>query len=115
MNQQTIISIETSNGTVNAFRLASGAAVSWLADEWEFVGQKRWALIFRTVGFRVVDDAEAVQGWRSVQELELRFEGAPGVDVRRLLLNPKPIFLADALAVWPDVGLVDMEQVPMAA
>jgi len=34
MDQQTIISIETSNGTVNTFRLAGGAAVSWLADEW---------------------------------------------------------------------------------
>ena len=115
MDQQTIISIETSNGTVNAFRLASGAAVSWLADEWEFVGQESRDLVFRTVGFRVLDDDQEVRGWRSVYELEFRFEGTPTVEVRRLLLNPKPLFLADALAVWPDVRLVDMGQVLMAA
>lgn len=108
MNQQTIIAIETRNGPVNALRLADGTVISWLAEEWELIGHEAKGLVCRTVGFRVLDDDQEVRGWRSVYELEFRFEGTPTVEVRRLLLNPKPIFLADALAVWPDVRLVDM-------
>jgi hypothetical protein len=98
MNHQNIIAIETSDGTVNAIRMHNGAVLSWLDAEWEFVGQERWSLVFRTRGWRVFEDSE---DWQAAQELELKFEAAQIPEVLPMLMDLKPITLEDALKVWP--------------
>lgn len=83
--------------------------------EWEFLGEEAGRLVFRTVGYRVVDDAAAVDGWRAVQELELTFSGAPGAGGQRLLMDVKPLNLKDARAAWPGVELVDLVEMEAVA
>lgn len=111
MNQIDTLTIETSDSTITVSAVGSLGLLAWNALEWQLLRATGTSAVFRSRGFRVVDDESTEEGWRPVQELELHIEGGINAHQRRMLLAHKPLTMDEAWAVCPDVRLVEFAAV----